>query len=111
MLVLLVIFIVTMPVLSQSIPVELPHASGSAQPEISSVHLSIDAKGLVYWNDQPVSAPLLASRLQELAQNPQARLEIWGDRHAAYEHVLTVMAAAKQAGVSHLDFAVEDKQP
>jgi len=109
MLVLLVIFIVTVPAITHTIGVELPRASAqAAPPPAKSVRLSVDAQGQIRWNEQPVSQAELASRLAAAAaQTPQPELEVLGARSVAYESVLQVMAAAQRAGMTRVGFVTE----
>jgi Biopolymer transport protein len=109
MLVLLIIFIVTMPVLTHSVPLDLPRAQ--SQPTVSkaeTVTLSVTANGDVHWDGVAIDRVALASRLREAAaKQPQPEVQIRGDRKVAYEHVIETMAAAQQAGILKLGFITE----
>ena len=109
MLVLLIIFIITMPVLTHSVTLDLPRASSEAtamKPE--TITLSVTASGDVHWNGQEIAPETLKSRLREVAgQEPQPEVHIHGDRTVDYEHVITTMAAAQQAGILKLGFITE----
>ena len=111
MLVLLIIFIITVPVMQHSVSIDLPRASSEQQvvkPE--TVRLSVDAEGRYYLNDSPVSDADLAPRLQAAAaQNPQPDLHIRGDKAVRYERVAQAMAAAQQAGLRKIGFVTEPK--
>lgn len=111
MLVLLIIFIITVPVLKHSVNVELPRATNEPQlikPE--TVTLSVDAQGAYFLNETKVSEAELTTRLQAAAaQNPQPDLHIRGDKAVRYEHVAQAMAAAQQAGVKKIGFITEPK--
>lgn len=111
MLVLLIIFIITVPVLKNSVNVDLPRASSAQQiikPE--TVRLSVDAQGVYYLNDSKVSDEDLAPRLRAAAaQNPQPDLHIRGDKAVRYERVAQAMAAAQQAGLHKIGFITEPK--
>ncbi|MFM9899839.1 MAG: ExbD/TolR family protein [Polaromonas sp.] len=111
MLVLLIIFIITVPVLKHSVNVELPRATNEPQlikPE--TVTLSVDAQGAFFLNETKVTDAELTTRLQAAAaQNPQPDLHIRGDKAVRYEHVAQAMAAAQQAGVKKIGFITEPK--
>lgn len=109
MLVLLIIFIITVPVLTHSVTVELPQASQQkTELQPHSVALSIDADGHIRWNEQPLTLAELKQRLQLAAgDTPQPDIHIHGDRRAAYDHVLQVMAAVQQSGISKLGFVTD----
>ena len=111
MLVLLIIFIITVPVLKHAVNVDLPRATNTPQtikPE--TVTLSVDADGGYFLNQTRVSDTELAVQLQQAAaQNPQPDLHIRGDKAVRYERVAQAMAAAQQAGVKKIGFITEPK--
>ena len=109
MLVLLIIFIITVPVLTQSVKLDLPRAEATPNPiKPNTVELSITADGQVHWNETPIGEEELERRLSEAAgQSEQPEFHIRGARTAEYEHVLKVMAAAQRAGVQKLGFVTE----
>ena len=109
MLVLLIIFIITVPVMKHAVNVDLPRATQQVQtvkPETN--RLSVDAKGLYYWNEKQVADDLLPALLQaEAAKNPQPDLHIRGDKEVRYERVAQAMAAAQRAGIKKIGFITE----
>ena len=109
MLVLLIIFIITVPVMKHSVNVDLPQASN--QPEDikpETVRLSVDASGQYHWNEALLSDDELTPRLQaEAAKEPQPELHIRGDKAVRYERVAQAMAAAQRAGVRKIGFVTE----
>ncbi len=111
MLVLLIIFIITVPVMKHAVNVDLPRATNQVQvtkPE--TVLLSVDAKGDYYLNKTPVDDARLPALLQaEAAKSPQPDLHIRGDKDVRYERVAQAMAAAQQAGVKKIGFITEPK--
>ena len=111
MLVLLIIFIITVPVMKHSVNIDLPRASNQQElvkPE--TVRLSVDADGSYYINDAKIADDELAPRLQAAAaQNPQPDLHIRGDKAVRYERVAQAMAAAQQAGLHKIGFITEPK--
>ena len=113
MLVLLIIFIITVPVIKHSVNIELPQASMEKvldKPE--NIRLSVDADGVYFWNDQRVDDAELARRLGvAAAQDPQPELHIRGDKAVRYERVAQVMAAAQRTGVRKIGFITEPVAP
>jgi biopolymer transport protein ExbD len=109
MLVLLIIFIITVPVMKHAVNVDLPRAVN--QPELitpETVRLSVAAEGDYFWNGTPIDDSELASRLQaEAAKEPQPELHINGDKAVRYERVAQAMAAAQRAGVRKIGFITE----
>ncbi|MDD2881825.1 MAG: biopolymer transporter ExbD [Rhodoferax sp.] len=109
MLVLLIIFIITIPVMKHAVNVDLPVATNTPQvikPE--TIRLSVDAQGLYYWNDAAVDESALTGMLKaEAAREPQPELHIRGDKAVRYEHVAKVMASAQQAGLRKIGFVTE----
>ena len=111
MLVLLIIFIITVPVMKHSVNIDLPRANNEAQsikPE--TIRLSVDAQGAYFINELQVSDTELAPKLKAAAaQNPQPDLHIRGDKSVRYERVAQAMAAAQQAGLRKIGFITEPK--
>jgi biopolymer transport protein ExbD len=106
MLVLLVIFIVTAPLLTHAVKIDLPKASSSAnitKPE--HIELAIRENGELFWNGEPVPLPELEPRFSAEAQRqPQPELHLRADRNARYESVAKVMALAARAGLLRIGF-------
>jgi biopolymer transport protein ExbD len=113
MLVLLIIFIVTAPLLSHSIRIDLPQASSrptDQKPEI--VALSLDAQGAVYWNDAPITEQALRENLAAAARlDPQPELHLHADRTTQYQKLAEVLAAAQTAGIARVGFITEPPPP
>ena len=109
MLVLLVIFIITVPVMKHAINIDLPRASNvpqDAKPD--TIRLSVDAAGQYFWNDVLVTDASLPLQLQTAAaRQPQPELHIRGDKAVRYERVAQAMALAQQAGVRKIGFITE----
>ena len=109
MLVLLIIFIITVPVLTHSVKVDLPRAENTPnelKPE--TVNLAVNAEGQIYWNENQVTMEELELRLLTAAtQQPQPEVHIRGDKAVAYEHVIKTMAAVQRAGILKLGFVTE----
>ncbi|MDR7094191.1 ExbD/TolR family protein [Hydrogenophaga laconesensis] len=113
MLVLLIIFIITVPVIKHAVNIELPQASMEKvldKPE--NIRLSVDADGAYFWNDQRVDDADFANRLAAAAaQEPQPELHIRGDKAVRYERVAQAMAAAQRSGVRKIGFITEPATP
>ena len=112
MLVLLIIFIITVPVIQHAVKVELPHASSNRDktpPE--NLQLAVDAQGQFFLGQQVVAADALEGRLREqAAREPQPQLYIRGDRKVPYEHVAEAMSAAQRSGLNKIGFVTESSQ-
>ncbi|PKO42611.1 MAG: biopolymer transporter ExbD [Betaproteobacteria bacterium HGW-Betaproteobacteria-3] len=109
MLVLLIIFMITIPVMKHAVNIDLPQATNRPQDvKPQTIRLSVDRSGAYFWNEGPVSDTALAALLREAAaQNPQPELHIRGDKAVRYERVAQAMAAAQQAGVRKIGFITE----
>ena len=111
MLVLLIIFIITVPIMKHAMNVELPTATSQAQtikPE--TILLSVDAHGGYFLNQSPVAEGTLPTLLRaESSKDPQPELHIRGDKSVRYEFVAQAMAAAQQAGLRKIGFVTEPK--
>ena len=109
MLVLLIIFIITVPVMKHSINLDLPRASNQAlESKPETVRLSVDAQGAYYWNESRVAQESLGATLQHAAARvPQPELHIRADKEVRYERVAQAMAAAQQAGLRKIAFVTE----
>ncbi len=109
MLVLLIIFIITIPVMNHSVNVDLPRATNQpqdAKPE--TMRLSVDADGAYYWNESRIEDAQLQPLLAENAvKEPQPELHIRGDKAVRYERVALAMAAAQKAGLRKIGFITE----
>ena len=111
MLVLLIIFIITVPVMKHSVNIDLPRASSQpqdAKPE--TLRLAVDAQGAYYLNENRVDEKDLARILKvEAAKEPQPELHIRGDKEVRYERVAQAMSAAQQSGLRKIGFITEPK--
>jgi biopolymer transport protein ExbD len=111
MLVLLIIFIITVPVMKHSVNIDLPLASNQVQiTQPETLRLSVDAQGRYFLNETPVADDELAPQLKAAAaKNTQPDLHIRGDKAVRYERVAQAMAAAQQAGLRKIGFITEPK--
>jgi biopolymer transport protein ExbD len=110
MLVLLIIFLITIPVVTTSIPVTLPKERNEireTKPE--NIVLSVDTKGNIYWNDLRLpNTNALLDRLKKVAVlDPQPELQIRGDGAADYSSVGKIIYAAQRAGIAKVGFIME----
>ena len=109
MLVLLIFFIITVPVLTHSVKLDLPRADNTPNEiKPQTITLAVTASGHYHWNETSVTMAELEERLGTLAaQEPQPEIHIRGDRRAEYDHVLKLMAAVQRAGMLKLGFVSE----
>jgi biopolymer transport protein ExbD len=110
MLVLLIIFLITIPVVTTSIPVTLPKERNEireTKPE--NITISVDAAGGIYWNDLKIpSTVALIDRLKKIAVLvPQPEVQIRGDGGAKYDSVGRIIYAAQRAGIAKVGFITE----
>ncbi|MBS1228946.1 MAG: biopolymer transporter ExbD [Proteobacteria bacterium] len=112
MLVLLIIFMVTAPLLTHAVKVDLPKAASSAnQSKSESMQLAIDDAGQLYWNGERVDAAQFSERLKVAAAlQPQPELQIRAERTTPYEKVAQVMSEAARQGLTRIGF-VTDPSP
>lgn len=111
MLVLLVIFIVTAPLLTHAVKIDLPKASSQTNViKRENVHLSIDAQGVVYWNGEALAAEAWQQRARESARlDPQPELHIRADGELAYRQVALVMSEVAKAGLTRIGFVTDPR--
>ncbi|KPU90831.1 biopolymer transporter ExbD [Variovorax paradoxus] len=109
MLVLLIIFIITVPVMKHAVNIDLPRATSEPeQPKPENILFSVTAEGDYYWNDQKIADSELPGRLAaEAAKEPQPELHIRGDKAVRYERVAKAMSEAREAGVRKIGFITE----
>jgi biopolymer transport protein ExbD len=110
MLVLLIIFLITIPVVTTSIPVRLPKETNEireTKPE--NIVLSVDVKGGIYWNDLKIAnTNALIDRLKKIAVLvPQPEVQIRGDGDAKYDSVGRIIYACQRAGIAKVGFITE----
>lgn len=111
MLVLLIIFIITIPVIKHSVKLDLPRASTQANDSPAPrIDVSLDAAGQVFWNGQAVDQAALQSRIATAAgATPAPELRIHADRQTPYEQIAQLLAAAQRAGLSKIGLITEPK--
>jgi biopolymer transport protein ExbD len=113
MLVLLIIFIITAPLLTHAVKIDLPKASSHVnitQPE--HVQLGIRSTGEIFWNGEQIDRSALRQRLEETARlQPQPELHLRADAAAEYHWVAGVLSLAAKAGLTHIGFVTDPKEP
>jgi biopolymer transport protein ExbD len=106
MLVLLIVFMVTIPVIHHAVKIDLPHASSQKEDmKPAQVNVSIEADGTVLWDGTPVDDDALRVKIAVAAQaTPQPELHLNADRKVVYEKVAQVMSAAQCGGLTKIGF-------
>jgi biopolymer transport protein ExbD len=110
MLVLLIIFLITIPVVTTSIPVTLPKERNEVrETKPENITLSVDPKGRIYWNELYIpSTTALIDRLKKISiLNPQPEVQIRGDSTADYAGVGRIIYACQRAGIAKVGFITE----
>lgn len=110
MLVLLVIFMLAAPLLSNKIPVDLPQAKGSmeATPKKSIVLVTMDAFGKVWADGEPIGLEQLPAYLQRRQRDGANQIHLNADRNVRYDVLAQVMSMAQQAGIAKLGFVTKN---
>lgn len=111
MLVLLVIFIVTAPLFTHAVRVDLPQADAQPTPKKpETVALSLDGNGGLSWNGEAVTLADIAPRLTEAAaKQPQPEIHLYADHDTRYQQLAEVMAAVQTAGLQKVGFVTAPK--
>ncbi|CAB3793197.1 ExbD/TolR family protein [Paraburkholderia fynbosensis] len=111
MLVLLIIFLVTIPAMQHAVRIDLPHAS--SQPEVvkaAHIDVAVDADGAILWDGHAVTEDGLRARIAEAAHaTPQPELHLRADRKVPYERVADVMSAVQAGGLTKMGFVTTPK--
>lgn len=109
MLVLLVIFIITAPLFTHAVKLDLPNAQSTAAPEKpETITLSINAEGKLFWNNAEINEQELTKRFAIAAQKtPTPELHLRADKSTRYEVIAKVMAGAQNNGISKIAFVTK----
>lgn len=110
MLVLLIIFLITVPVITQSVKVDLPKAANiPTQTKPENINIAVDADGNIFWNTGLVpTQEALLDRLKAVAvMDPQPEIHVRGDKHTKYEHVGRVIVLCQRSGIQKVGFITE----
>ena len=107
MLVLLIIFMITAPLMTHKIRIDLPQANPNVQQDTppDPIDLAVKESGDLFWNDEPITEAMLQAQLRVVAQRtPQPELQIRAEKTTQYQNIATVMAEAKSAGMVKIGF-------
>ncbi|HMA51853.1 MAG TPA: biopolymer transporter ExbD [Magnetospirillaceae bacterium] len=110
MLVLLIIFLITIPVVTKTVQVELPKETNvPTQTKPENINISVDKDGNIYWNDKaiPDAANLLEKMKEVAVKDPQPEVHIRGDANTRYESVGRVVFICQRAGIVKVGFITE----
>ena len=109
MLVLLVIFIITAPLLTHSVRLDLPRASSSPEPvRVVSVQVAVDGNRQYFWNGDPVDDAGMLARLRAASlSSPQPELHLRADRETPYERVAWLLSEAAKLGLTRIGFVTD----
>ncbi|GBG13788.1 biopolymer transport protein ExbD [Novimethylophilus kurashikiensis] len=110
MLVLLIIFLITIPVVTHTVPVDLPKVSNQPrQTKPENINLAVSKGGEVYWNEQKLAGTDdLVTRLKKVSvAQPQPEIQVRGDSDARYESIGKVVFACQRAGILKIGFITE----
>jgi biopolymer transport protein ExbD len=110
MLVLLILFLITIPVITQSVKVDLPKAANiPTQTKPENINIAVDAEGNVFWNTALVpTQEALLDRIKQIAVlDPQPEVHVRGDRATAYEHIGRVIVICQRGGIQKVGFITE----
>ena len=109
MLVLLIVFMITIPVMQHAVKVELPQASSQkndVKPE--SININITANGQIFWNSSAINLDALSIYAQTAAKKtPQPEVQLRADKNVRYETVAQVLSTTKRAGLTKIGFVTE----
>ena len=116
MLVLLIIFMITAPLMSHKVKVELPQANLKSLDEkpvvVQPITLTVTEQGNLYWNDQPITKDQIESRLSVEAQKtPQPAINVRGDKTTKYRVVQQIVQVAQNQGMRKVGFVAEKERP
>ena len=110
MLVLLVIFMITAPLMTSSLKLDLPVSGATAQPSDAPQFISValDPQGQLYFGEEKLDAVAFATRVAEAAQkNPKTEVQLRADKTVAYGHVAELIETIQKAGITRIGFVTE----
>lgn len=113
MLVLLIVFMVTLPVLNSTLNITLPKTATTHTVPLNSattIDLAIDAQGQIYWNQHPIDDSTLIKKIKEASSVPSSHIYLHADRTTHYERIAQIIALAQQYGITQLGFITESKK-
>lgn len=109
MLVLLIIFLITIPVVTHTVPLQLPKETvHPLQTTPKSVEIAVNKDGDFFWNEAHVDGPVLLEKLKTVsAMNPQPEIHVRGDQNTRYEFIGRVITDCERAGIAKVSFITE----
>jgi biopolymer transport protein ExbD len=108
MLVLLVIFMITAPLLTHAVKLDLPHANAHPKAAANKVEIAIDASGALFWDGQTLTRDALDARLAELgATRSETEIHLYADKSSRYEVIAGILAAASRSGLKRIGFVTQ----
>jgi biopolymer transport protein ExbD len=109
MLVLLIIFLITIPVVTHTVPLQLPKERvHPLQTQPKSIEIAVNRDGDVFWNEARVDAPTLLTRLKAASvSTPQPEVHVRGDQETRYEFIGRVITACERAGIAKVSFITQ----
>ena len=109
MLVLLIIFIITAPLMTHSVPVDLPRAASTPTPEKPmTLQVSINAENQIFVGSEAVDRGILETKFREaVAKDANVEMHLKADRSTRYESVAETMSAARRAGLTKIGFVTQ----
>ena len=110
MLVLLIIFIITLPVMTHAVKIDLPRATNEPPPDVKTESIAIDVayNGAVMWNNAPISPTDLRLKIKdEAAKDPQPEVHLSVDRRAKYDDAAKVLFAVQRGGLKKIGFVAD----
>jgi biopolymer transport protein ExbD len=109
MLVLLIIFLITIPVVTHTVPVQLPKETVSPlQTKPDSVEIAVDKDGNIFWNTQRIDNATLLAQLKAASQKtPQPEVHVRGDQTTRYEFIGRVVTDCERAGIAKVSFITQ----
>jgi biopolymer transport protein ExbD len=109
MLVLLIIFLITIPVVTHTVPVQLPKETiQPLQTTPKSITIAVNRDGDFFWDEKQVDAPALLTRLKDVSvMTPQPEVHVRGDQNTRYEFIGRVITACERAGIAKVSFITE----
>jgi len=111
MLVMLVIFIITAPLLTHAVKLDLPKASSTTNTKPDNIQLAIDAAGKYYWNGEAVDRAGLRERLDAASKvQPQPEIHLHADRTTQYQNLAEVLADTARMGLTRIGFVSDPRE-
>ncbi|MGE5722249.1 MAG: ExbD/TolR family protein [Sphingomonadales bacterium] len=105
MLVLLIIFIISIPMMNHKVTIRLPAPGPALSDQPTTYRLSLDARGAIFWNGAAISESALPARLAAIRDDPRAELQLGAAAETRYERYDRILAIVKRAGIERLGFA------